>query len=178
MKHLKSSFALLMLLALITSSQTFAQDSFISVDSVYNGNLNPRSKEEVRQDRAKEVMQDNEYTSTGYEQGEFLSNPLMLNGKPLDYGAFNLESKGELTVIKEAAKTGQTTQVPFNMYLRRNGNKVLIPGMERSDPTQIKIDISVILRNAKPGDQLVIEPVKKEDGFAKRILKLLGSNGC
>jgi len=168
MKHLKKSFTLLMLLTSIIGSRTFAQD--LALD-LFNFNA------KARQERAKEVMQDNEYTSTGYEKGIFYSNPLMLNGKPIDYTAFNLESKGELTVIKGAAITGDTTQVSFYVYLRRDGNKVLIPGNERSSIGKTKMDISEILQHAEPGDQLVIEAVKKEDGHVKRILKLLGG-GC
>jgi len=150
-----------MLLTIINGSRTFAQDYFSRI---------------LVSARAMEVMQDNEYTSTGYEKGKFFSNPLMLNEKPLDYNVFSLGSKGELTVIKGAAITGQTTHVAFYAYLRRNGNKVTIPGKEGSDPKQIKIEISEILRHAKPGDQLVIEPVRKEDGPVKRILKLLGDS--
>ena len=175
MKHLKKSFTLLMLLTLIIGSPTFAQDVF-NLDAILKFNRDAIVKaeraKEVKQERAKEVLQDNEYVSTGYEEGIFLCNPLMLNGKPLDYGEFNLQSQGELTVSKGAAITGQTTQIPFYVYLRRNGNKLLIPG-----PKQTKIDISEILRHAAPGDHLVIEPVNKEDGPVKRILKLIGG-GC
>ena len=81
-----------MLLTVIIGSRTFAQDYFSSLN-LFNQTKNL--------DRAKEIMQDNEYTSTGYEQGIFYSNPLILNGKPLDYNVFNVESKGELTVLKE-----------------------------------------------------------------------------
>ena len=187
MKHLKKSAAwpvgrltLLILLTSIIGSRTFAQD-FVSIDAIRKFNnvmmVKAELEKEEKEERAKEVWLDNEYISTGYEKGTFLSNPLMLNGKPLDYGEFTLQSQGELTVSKEAAITGQTTQVPFYVYLRRNGNKVLIPGMERSDPKQLKIDISEILRYAAPGDHLVIEAVNKEDGAVKRILKLL-SAGC
>lgn len=166
----------MILLTSIIGSRTFAQNKdLFNFDAILT--LKTERAKEVKQERAKEVMQDNEYASTGYEEGIFFCNPLMLNGKPLDYGEFNLLSKGELTVSKGAAITGQTTQIPFYVYLRRNGNKVLIPGMERSDPKQIKIDISEILRHAEPGDHLVIEAVKKEDGPVKRILKLLGG-GC
>ena len=180
MKHLKKSFTLLMLLTSIIGSRTFAQD-FVSIDAIrkFNNDMIVKAEleKETKLERAKEVMQDNEYTITGYEKGTFLGNPLMLNGKPLDYGEFNLQSQGELTVSKGADITGQTTQIPFYVYLRRNGNKILIPGKERSDPNQIKIDISEILRHAAPGDHLVIEAVNKEDGHVKRILKLL-SGGC
>ena len=119
-------------------------------------------------------MQDNEYVITGDEVGIFLSNPLMLDGKPLDFGEFSLTSIGELTVIKGTATSQQTTEIPFYIYLRRNGSKVPIPGMERFD--QIKVDIAEILRHAERGDQLVIEAVNKEDGSVKRILKVLGDD--
>jgi hypothetical protein len=180
MKHLKRSLTLLMLLTSIIGSRTIAQE-FVNMNAVFKFNNDMIVKaaiaKEVKQERAKEVMQDNEYARTGYEKGTFLGNPLMLNGKPLDYGEFNLASSGELTVIKGAAITGQTTQIPFFVYLRRNGNKVMIPGKERPDQEQIKIEISEILRYAEFGDQLVIEAVNKEDGPVKRILKLLGL-GC
>lgn len=165
MKLQTKSFILLLLLTVIADSRTFAQDyfSFIKIlDDSW---------------RAIDVRQDNEYTSTGYEQGKFFCNPLLLDEKPLDYDAFSLRSKGELTVIKGAAITGQIIQVPFLVYLRRSGDKVIIPGKDGAGPGKTKIEISEILKHAKPGDELVIEPVRKEDGLAKRILKLLGS-GC
>lgn len=180
MKYLKKSFILLILLTSIIGSRTFAQD-FFSYNAMLKFNRDWTVKaelaKEVRQERAKEVMQDNEYAITGYEVGIFLCNPLMLDGKPLDYGEFSLTSTGELTVIKGAATTEQTMEVPFYVYLIRNGNKVLIPGKERFEPNQIKIDITEILQHAKSGDHLVIEAVKKEDGSVKRILKLL-NDGC
>jgi hypothetical protein len=168
MKHLKKSCILLMLLTVIIGSRTLAQDLVASLNLFY---------ETKNSDRAKEVVQNNEYTFTGYEMGIFYANPLMLNGKPLDYSAFNVKLKGELIVIKGAVLTGRTIQVPFYVYLKRNGKKVPIFRKAGSDQKQIKIEISEILRYAKPGDQLVIEAVRKEDGPVKRILKLL-EGGC
>lgn len=170
MKHLKRVFTMLLLLAVIIGSPAFAQDYFSSNPRF---SLNARS----RSVRAREVLQDNEYTSTGFEEGTFYDNPLMLDGMSLDYTAFNLKSTGELRVVKGAATTGQTTLVPFFVYLRRAGKIVLIPGKESPDINQVKVDLSEILQHAQPWDQLVIEPVRKEDGPAKRILNLLG-DGC
>ena len=179
MKYLKKPFVLLVLLTSIIVSRTFAQDSVFNYSSMLKFSLNWTVKteraKEIKEARAKEVMQDNEYTFTGFEKGIFLNNPLMLDGMPLDYGEFSLTSTGELTVIKGAA--GQTTEVPFRVYLRRNGSKVLIPGKEKSEPNQTKIDITEILKHAENGDHVVIEAVRKEDGSVKRILKLL-YDGC
>jgi hypothetical protein len=173
MKTLKKSFALLLLVTLISGSPTSAQDS------LFNPYANEQAKqlEKVKLERAKEVKQDNEYSSTGFEKGNFFSNPLVLNGKPLDYSEFSLRSTGELTLIKGSVITGDTTQVPFYVYLRRNGTKILIPGKEKADPKQIKVDISEVFKHAEPGDHLIVEAVRKEDGPVKRILKLIGG-GC
>jgi hypothetical protein len=180
MKYLTKSLTLLMLLTSIIGSRTFAQGSS-NYDALLKFNLTWTARaaleKEAKQERAKEVMQDNEYAVTGNEVGIFLCNPLMVDGNPLDYGDFSLASSGELTVIKGAGTTDQTMEVPFYVYLRRNGNKVLIPGKDSPDPKQTSIDIREILQHAEHGDFLVIEAINKEDGSVKRILKLLGL-GC
>ena len=161
-----------MLLTLIIGSRTSAQSLFSP-----DGSLKSQLEGKIREWET-EIIQDNEYTTTGYEEGNFYDKPLLLDGKPLDYSVFALDAKGELTVIKGAAKTGYTIKVPFYVYLIRNGNKVVIPGKEFPDPAQTSIEISEVLKRATPGDLLVIEPVMKEDGPAKRILKLRKSLGC
>jgi hypothetical protein len=109
------------------------------------------------------------------EEGDFYANPLLLDGATLDFNAFNFMTEGELTVVKGAPKTGKTTQVPFYIYLRREGRQVSIPGKDRYQE-HLKIEISEILKHAEIGDHLIIEAVKKEDGRVKRILKVVG--GC
>jgi hypothetical protein len=109
------------------------------------------------------------------EENQCLSNSLSLDGKPLDYSEFSLRSKGELTVVKEL--DSYRTRVFFYVYLTRNGNRVLNSGNDRFNISETKIEISVILKHAAPGDQLVIEPVRKEDYAAKKILNLL-EGGC
>lgn len=170
MKHLKKTYVLLILVTSLFSGKAFAQEYF----SKLNAKLAAERAKEVR---ARDVEQDKEYTMTGAEVGNFFSKPLLLDGKSLDYSEFSLKSKGELTVIKGSVIARDTVRVAFYVYLRRNGNRILIPGKERPDPRQLKIDISEVFKHAKPDDQLVIEAVRKEDGPVKRILKLLGG-GC
>jgi hypothetical protein len=170
MKHVKKSFTLLMLLTFIFGSQAFAQD--FGLDAL----LRPMRPEGTKPEPAKEVMQDFVLINRGCDKAGFFPSPLLLNGKPLAYKDFSVESKGELSVIKETIAR-ETTQVPFYIYLKRNGNKVLIPGKESADVKQVKIDISKILMYAIPGDHLVIEPVREEDASLTTILKLLG-RGC
>lgn len=171
MKHLKKTLTLLLLSTLLIGTRTTAQSYF-----KYATAAEVMQQIQAKQ-REKEVVLDNEYQNTGYEQGIFLSNPLRLNGKPLDYSVFGMRTKGELTLAKETTIAGQTIQIPFYVYLRRNGNIVHISSEVKPDTKQTKIELSQILDFAKPGDQLIIEPVNKEDGPAKRILKLF-ENGC
>jgi hypothetical protein len=128
-------------------------------------------------ERAKKVMQDNELVARARSTGNFYCNPLVLNGKPLDYGGFSRQSKGELTLIKGAPFTALNTQIPFYVYLRRNGVLIKLPG-EALSGKRLKIEISTILKFSKTGDELIIEPANADDWQAKRILKLLEADGC
>jgi hypothetical protein len=167
MKQLKRTFILILILTVIIGARTSAQKKLSLEAMLMVATL----------ERAREAIKDNEYTPTGSETGTFLDNPLLLNGETFDYSKFSPALKGELTVIKKAAKTGAITQVPFYAYLRRNGQKFFIPGEERCKIPQTKMEISDLLKDAKPGDELVIEAANKEDGAVKTILQL-GKEGC
>ena len=164
MNQLKKTSVLLMVFALFVASRAMAQPCFA---------LEPR----LLTEREMEIIHDDEYTMTGNESGNFYCNPLLLNGKPLDYNTFNVGTKGELTVIKGAPVTARTIEVPFHAYLRRDGIKIFIPTLERFDITNTRMEISEILKYAKPGDLLIIEAVRREDSAVKRILKVI-KGGC
>ncbi len=175
MQQLKKSLALMILLTSV-GSLTFAQEqNAFNLDAIlkFNGMLEHQTAQanQKKQERAKEVLQDNECTFTTNEEGTFLSTSLILNGKPLDFGQFNLSSRGELTVRNGATTTEQA--IPFYVYLKRNGNNVFNPNDKVADSPHTKIDISDVLQHAQPGDYLVIEAVTKEEGVVKSILKVL-----
>lgn len=130
----------------------------------------------VKTDRAKEVAQDNELEYHAQSVGTFFSNPLQVDGRELDYSIFNLGTEGELTLIKGNSLTGQAMQIPFYIYLRRDGKILELPIDKALKKKLLKIDLPAILKHAEPGDQLIIKPANKEDWQAKRILKLRG--GC
>lgn len=177
MQQLKKSLAILILVTTIGSQTSAQTQDYFNLDAMLKFNtildLEAAQAKEKKQERAKEVMQDNGCTFSANEEGLFLSNSLMLNRKPLDFGDFNLSSSGELTVTSAASSTDKKTSIPFYMYLKRNGTKVLVAGDEATDSTNTKIDISEILHHSQPGDFLVIETVNKEHGAVNNILKLL-----
>jgi hypothetical protein len=118
---------------------------------------------------------DNEFAYSGQAIGNFYCNPLLLDGMAFDYNAFTLESKGELKLIKGDATGGKVTEIPFYLRLRRNGMLVAHPCGE--GVIFSKIEISAILKAAQDGDELIVEPVNKEDWPAKRIARI-GWHGC
>jgi hypothetical protein len=165
MKLSRAFSATLLVLTVLFEFPVFAQSLF-SFNSLLNTG------------RQKEVMQDSEFLPTGQAIGNFYGNPLRMDGQPLEYSTFKIKSKGELTVIKGDAVTGQTIQIPFYIYLRRNGTMVKLPGEDLLKSKHMKIEMSTILELAEPGDRLIVEPANKEDWKAKRILKLFGDDGC
>jgi hypothetical protein len=165
MKLSRAFFAILLVLTVLFEFPVFAQSLFCFNSLLITG-------------RQKEVMQDSEFIPTGEAVGNFYGNPLLINGQPLEYSTFKITSKGELTVIKGTAVTGQTIQIPFYIYLRRNGAMVKLPGEDLLKSKHMKIEMSTVLKLAEPGDQLIVQPANKEDWKAKRILKLFGDDGC
>jgi len=157
MKLFRKSFTLFLLLATCCASITWAQ----SYESVYSF-LNP--------DCPWQKKRHNELTYSGQPNGNFYCNPLLLDGVEFDYILFGLESKGELKLIKGDAKSGKIVEIPFYLHLRRNGALITHPcgnGVIFS-----KIEISIILKAAQNGDDLIIEPVNEEDWPAKRIVTI------
>lgn len=106
---------------------------------------------------------------------DFYCNPLVLNGKPLDYTRFSIMSKGILTVVEGNPESPEAVKIPFTVYLRRDG-EIITQG--KSDPGQevYEIEISEVLSLAKDGDHLLIVPVRESDWKAKRIIKVI--DGC
>jgi hypothetical protein len=123
--------------------------------------------------RAKEVMQNNEFEKSGCS---VQVNPLAVDGKALDYGTFDLNTKGVLSLFNGQAETKQAQNIPFYVYVRRNGEIIEDKTMTFLNKELYKINLSDIFSFCKNGDLLIIKPARAEDWMAKRILKLLG--GC
>jgi hypothetical protein len=161
MKLFKKSFTIFFLLTTCCASLTWAQP-FRSFSSF----LNP--------DCAALEKHDNEFAYSGQPNGNFYCNPLMLEGVVFNFNAFTLKSKGELKLIKGEPNSGKVVEIPFYLHLRRNG--VLVTHTCGKGVIFSKAEISTILKAAQDGDELIVEPVKKEDWPAKRIVKII--DGC
>jgi hypothetical protein len=170
---------LFMGLMLIFATNAVAQNNSDAVVSITkNSFFYKQSPEDFKKERAKEVTQDNELERHEVGKNEnFSSNPLMLNGKTLDYGDFNMQSKGTLTLVKGNLITINTTPISFRVSIRRNGVILNDKKMFFLNKTINKINVSEIFPFCKEGDMLIINPVNVENWKAKRILKLIWG-GC
>jgi hypothetical protein len=133
----------------------------------------------LTRDMRQEVKQNNEFLRTSNGEGTvFHANPLLLNGEILDYGAFDLNTKGVLSVVKGDPESKGAKPIPFYVSIRRNGEIITDKKMLFLNKVLYKIDLSDIFLFSKPGDMLIVNPARSEDWRAKRILKLLGTGGC
>jgi hypothetical protein len=131
-----------------------------------------------KQIHAQAVMQDNElaYNAIG-QNAPFHTNPLQLNGQLLDYGNFDLNSRGFLAIVRGNPDSKDAQAVPFTVSIRRNGKIIENKKILFLNKTIHKINLAEILPFCKDGDLLILNPTRAEDWKAKRILKLL-FGGC
>lgn len=100
---------------------------------------------------------------------EFFRNPLLLNDKVVDPTAFSTASVGKLSIVKGDPESGRKVKVAFYAYIKRSG--FIIDGGETSQNQPVtEVDIAQILKFAKAGDQLVIDPANKNDETGRRVI--------
>jgi hypothetical protein len=97
----------------------------------------------------------------------FYYNPLMLNGMPMDITKLSVVSKGKLQVVQHG--DNETMGVPFNIYLVRDG-KIVDAASQACNRGVTEIELSLILKSAKGGDQLYIDPAGKSKAIGRRII--------
>ena len=178
MQKIRKQMLIILIIAL-NGFAAFAQDSYYTRLTKLSGYyLLNGFYITAHEKNAIEVMQDNEFDKN--QAGQYVyfhTNPLVLNGKQLDYGDFDLNSRGFLTVVKGKPETPEAEPISFYVYLRRDGKIIEDKKMLFANKSLKKINLSEIFPFAKQGDLLIIQPVGAEDWRAKRILKLIGG-GC
>lgn len=103
----------------------------------------------------------------------FYYNPLILNGKSMNIEKFSVAAKGVLNMIGENSGSGQLEKIPFFIYLTRAGKIVNANACNRTHPV-MSVEISEVLKSAKAGDQLIIDPVNKSAKAGRRVLTVKG----
>ena len=130
-------------------------------------------------ERKKVIRPDNKvYRDEPAKKVNFYGNPLTLNGKTLNYSSFSMSSRGMLAVVDGDPESKEATKVPFRIYFKRAGAIVMPNISDNTQPVYYDIEVAAILALAHPGDDLVIEPTRKTDLVAKRVIKLKPLNSC
>lgn len=102
---------------------------------------------------------------------EFYSNPYILDGKSVNFENLSTLPKGRLSIVKLDPVSDLKVKIPFHAYIRREG-KIIDAQAYAHNHAVTEVEISEVLRVAKPGDELVIDPVRKVNGIGQRSIIL------
>jgi hypothetical protein len=105
------------------------------------------------------------------EEGRFMKNPIRFNGGAFDYRSFTLQSRGKLSIVEGDPNDEKAKKIPFTIYLKRKGEMFFV-GQFLVQKDVYEVEISDVLAYAFGGDELILEPTRKEDRKAKQIIPL------
>jgi hypothetical protein len=99
----------------------------------------------------------------------FHYNPLLLNGKSMDMTRLSIVSKGKLQVVLK--DDDKTKEVPFKIYLVRDG-KIVGANSQSCNHVVREIELSSILKSARAGDHLYVDPAGSGREIGRRIIRV------
>jgi beta-lactamase regulating signal transducer with metallopeptidase domain len=102
----------------------------------------------------------------------FHCSPLLIDGRPVDRTRLTVETHGTLTLVHGDPSSATATRIGFRVSLRRDGKIVDDPKAALLNRALLEADLGKVLAFARPGDQLVVDPVDAGDWRAKRIIDL------
>ncbi|GLU53788.1 hypothetical protein Dfri01_32490 [Dyadobacter frigoris] len=94
---------------------------------------------------------------------------LLLNGKLAEPENFIHATNGRLTLIDINSKSGPKTELQFFAYLRREGKIVDVNAYAHNFSVR-SIELTEILKSAKVGDDIIIEPANKTNISGRKII--------
>lgn len=86
-------------------------------------------------------------------------NLLVLNGKSFDFSKFRRTMQGPLELVDGLPDAPDSKSVPFTAWLVRGGQP-LKNGFSNPDQSVLLLNVSELLKLAKPGDHLQILPAR------------------
>jgi beta-lactamase regulating signal transducer with metallopeptidase domain len=107
----------------------------------------------------------------------FHCSPLLIDGRPVDWTRFTVETHGTLTLVHGDPVSAAATRIGFRVSLRRDGKIVDEPKAALLKRALLEADLGKVLAFARPGDQLIVDPVDSSDWRAKRIIDII-ERGC
>jgi hypothetical protein len=123
------------------------------------------------------VKQDSEFEPNyAVKPTEFYENPILVNGKKLNYDQFTMVSTGELKIVSGNPESPKAQTIPFYVFIRRDGQVLQDQEMPFFNKQLYRVDLKTVFKFCKDGDDLILKPARVEDWQGKRILRLI--DGC
>jgi hypothetical protein len=104
----------------------------------------------------------------------FYWNPVLLNGRSVSPAELAAARSGKLSLVRFNVESSKVTKVPFVIYLKRGG-MIINSNAYAHNKAVLEGDIYEILKPAKAGDQLIIDPVEKDNEIGRRIITVQSS---
>ncbi len=96
-------------------------------------------------------------------------NTLMLNGKVTDETTLSSVTTGKLSLVALHAGTGESQLIPFYAYVIREG-KIVDADAFAHNHAVTEIEISAILKTARYGDQMIIDPAGENTARNRKVI--------
>lgn len=98
-----------------------------------------------------------------------ISNILMLNGKVTDENTLSWETTGKLSLGTLHTEAGKPGRISFYAYVIRAGKIVDTDAFAHNNAVT-EIEMSDILKSAKEGDQIIIDPAGENPAKNRRVI--------
>nr|WP_295935085.1 hypothetical protein [uncultured Dyadobacter sp.] len=94
---------------------------------------------------------------------------LLLNGKTIDTRQLSGVSRGVISLSVNSKSSDKGQVIPFYIYLRRDG-KIVDAQAYAHNYAVSHYDIAEVLKSARAGDELIIDPANQNDKTARRTI--------
>ncbi|MEO6288029.1 MAG: hypothetical protein ABIN80_06370 [Dyadobacter sp.] len=94
---------------------------------------------------------------------------VLLNGVAVEFSQLSLVNRGVVSLVRGNPQAMVKTNVPFKVYLQRAG-KIVDADTYASHYAMLQYQFADILKFARAGDEIIIEPADKNDPVGRRVI--------
>ena len=98
----------------------------------------------------------------------FYLNPLLLNGKSVDFSIFSMVNTGMISLAGNPDSESKT-KIPFYISIKRSG-KIVEAYSNIHHHAVLEVNMAEILKYAQVGDQIVIDPAEMKGQIGRKII--------
>ena len=98
---------------------------------------------------------------------KFNLSSVLLNGKSVEPALFSAVRYGKISIVNPGYDLKD--KIPFYIYLKRDG-KIINADSYAHNASVFEYEIAEILKSAKVGDQIIIDPATKNEQSGRRII--------